>query len=139
MPSAKVTLLAEFHGGASVKNCSSAHEIIDFIYGRCAHSTRSWVDATVKCPSVRLSVCPVDRQQQRRRAAGLLAPAADIDRWLPFLQILPTLAFLFFFRTDSTDSPDGLPILLSVSVFYFSVFLLSPLLKSFLVPCGRSS
>jgi len=28
---------------------------------------------TVGCPSVRLSVCPVDRQQQRRRpAAGLL-------------------------------------------------------------------
>ena len=25
---------------------------------------------------------------------------------LPFLQILPTVTFLFFFRTDSTDSPD---------------------------------
>jgi len=27
---------------------------------------------------------------------------------LPFLLILPTVAFLFFFRTDSTDSPDCL-------------------------------
>jgi len=26
---------------------------------------------------------------------------------LPFLRILPTIAFLFFFRTDSTDSPCG--------------------------------
>jgi len=40
-------------------------------------------------------------------------------------QILPTVAFLFFFRTDSTDSPDCLPILLSIAVFLlftFSVF-----------------
>jgi len=37
----------------------------------------------------------------------------------PFLHILPTVAFLFFFRTDSMDSPDCLPILLSISVFYF--------------------
>jgi len=29
---------------------------------------------------------------------------------IPFLQILPTAAFLFFFRTDSTDSLDCLPI-----------------------------
>ena len=35
-----------------------------------------------------------------------------------FLQILSTVAFLFFFRTDSTDSPDCLPILLSISVFF---------------------
>ena len=40
-----------------------------------------------------------------------------------FLQILPTVAFLFFFRTDSRDSPDCLPILLSISVFYILVFL----------------
>ena len=36
----------------------------------------------VECPSVCLSVCPVDRQQQRRRAAGLLlssGPVPDID------------------------------------------------------------
>ena len=38
---------------------------------------------------------------------------------LTFLQILPTLAFLFFFRTDSTDSPDCLRILLSISVFHY--------------------
>ena len=31
--------------------------------------------------------------------------------------------YLFFFRTDSTDSPDCLPILLSISVFTFLVFL----------------
>ena len=41
---------------------------------------------------------------------------------LPFLQIIPTITFLFFFRTDSTDSPDCLPILLSISVFHFLVF-----------------
>jgi len=34
---------------------------------------------------------------------------------IPFLQILPTVTFLFFFSTDSTDSP----------FFYFSVFLFS--------------
>ena len=34
----------------------------------------------------------------------------------PFLQILPTAGFFFFFRTDSTDSLDCLPILLSISV-----------------------
>jgi len=37
----------------------------------------------------------------------------------------PTVAFLVFFRTDSTDSPDCLPILLSISVFYDLVFLFS--------------
>jgi len=30
-----------------------------------------------------------------------------------------TVAYLFFFRTDSTDSPDCLPILLSISIFTF--------------------
>jgi len=38
-------------------------------------------------------------------------------RNFPFLQILPAAAFLFFFRTDSTDSPDCLPILLSIYLF----------------------
>jgi len=38
---------------------------------------------------------------------------------VPFLQILPTVAFLLFFRTDSMDHPDCLPILLSISVFTF--------------------
>ena len=46
---------------------------------------------------------------------------------LPFLQILPTVAFLFFFRTDSTDSPNCLLLLLSISVFYFLVFFCFPL------------
>ena len=45
-----------------------------------------------------------------------------------FVQIFPTVAFLFFFGADSTDSPDCLPILLSISVyFYFLVFLFPPL------------
>jgi len=57
---------------------------------------------------------------------------------VPFLLILPTVAFLFFVKTDSTDSPDCLPILLSISVFHFLVFFL---LSTFqlLVPCGRLS
>ena len=38
---------------------------------------------------------------------------------VPFLQILPIVAFLFFFRTDFTDSSGCLPILLSLSVFKF--------------------
>jgi len=46
---------------------------------------------------------------------------------LPFLQIIPTVAFLFFFRTDSMDSPDCLPTLLSISVYYFLVFYVFPL------------
>ena len=37
------------------------------------------------------------------------------DLNLPFLQILSTAAFVFFFRTDSAD----LPILLSISASYF--------------------
>jgi len=42
---------------------------------------------------------------------------------LPFLQILSTVAFLFFFSTDYMDSPDCLLLLLRISVFYISVFL----------------
>ena len=43
---------------------------------------------------------------------------------LPFLKIFPTVAFLFFFRTDSMDSSDCVPALLSISIFfYFFVFL----------------
>ena len=37
---------------------------------------------------------------------------------IPFLQILPAAAFLFFFRTDSADC---LPIHLNISVFHFLV------------------
>jgi len=56
---------------------------------------------------------------------------------LPFLQILPTVAFPFYFRTDSTDSPDCLPILLSIAGVRFLRF--GFLLSTFylLVPCGR--
>ena len=42
-----------------------------------------------------------------------------------FLQILPIVAFLFFFRTGYLDFTDCLLLLLSISVFYFSVFLFS--------------
>jgi len=49
-----------------------------------------------------------------------------IPSLFPFLQIRPTVAFLFFSWTDSTDSPDCLLILLSISVFLlFSFFLFS--------------
>ena len=44
-----------------------------------------------------------------------------------FLQIIPTVAFLFFSETDSTDSLDCLPILLSMPVFLFSFFSVFPL------------
>jgi len=55
----------------------------------------------------------------------------------PFPQIFPTIAYLFFSWTDSTDSPECLPILLSISVFtlYFIFhisyqrFLVRPLLR----------
>jgi len=40
-------------------------------YVRCPHSLRSMVYVTVGCPSVRLSVCPLDRQQQRRSSNSL--------------------------------------------------------------------
>ena len=46
---------------------------------------------------------------------------------LPFLQILPTVAFFFFFRIDCTDSPNCLPTLLSICVFYFFIFFCFPL------------
>jgi len=56
---------------------------------------------------------------------------------LPFLQILPTVAFLFFFRTDYMDSPDCLLMLVSISVFLLFSFSVS----HFLVvgSCGRLS
>ena len=47
----------------------------------------------------------------------------------PFLQILPTIVFLFFFRTDSTDFPDCLLILLSISVFLLFSFSVIPLIS----------
>ena len=49
-----------------------------------------------------------------------------------FLLIFPTVAFLFSFMTYSTDFPDCLPTLLSISVFYFEVFFL---FSFFLVLC----
>jgi len=52
---------------------------------------RSTVYETVERPSVRLSVCPVDRQQQRR-AAGLLLSAPQIVLWCSCLMeyFIPT-------------------------------------------------
>jgi len=40
----------------------------------------------------------------------------------PFLQILPAVAFLFFFRADYMDSPDCLLVVLSISVFLLLSF-----------------
>jgi len=48
-------------------------------------------------------------------------PHSFIPGLKPFLQILPTVTFISFFRTDSTDSPDCLPILLSLVFFHFLV------------------
>ena len=49
--------------------------------GRCPNSMQSSVYVTVECPSERLSVCPVNRQQQRRAAGLLLSSplAGDIN------------------------------------------------------------
>ena len=41
---------------------------------------------------------------------------------LSVLQILPTVALRFFFRTDYMDSPGCLLILLIISVLYFLIF-----------------
>ena len=48
-------------------------------YLRCLRSTRSGVYITVGCPSVRLSVCPRDRQQCR--PAGLLLSVGVCSRY----------------------------------------------------------
>jgi len=42
--------------------------------------------------------------------------------FIPFLQNLPTVAFLFFIRTDSTDSPDITDTSERVRVLIFSFF-----------------
>jgi len=49
------------------------------IYWRRPHSMRSRVYVTVVCPSVCLSVCPIDREQQLRQA-GLLLSIQKISR-----------------------------------------------------------
>jgi len=54
-----------------------------------------------------------------------------------FLQILLTIASLFFLRTDYMDSLDCLLTLLHICVFYCSVFLFPTFYLS--VPCGRLS
>ena len=48
-------------------------------------------------------------------------PGLKPSFWL-FVQIFFTVAFIFFFRTDSTDFPDCLPIPQSIFVFICSFF-----------------
>ena len=60
----------------------------------------------------------------------------SICSWCVWVLSLETCA-TYMHRTDSTDSPDCLPTLLSTSIFYFLDFLFSTF--QFLVPCGRSS
>ena len=84
-------------------------------------------DACLQCCSVHdaLIICTMlsDVTAAAAAAADRQTRRSSFHAYnLPFLQIIPTVAFLFFFRTDSMDSPDCLPTLLSISVFYFLVF-----------------
>ena len=80
-------------------------------------------------PRLRRTACLNSLPDAIRRSSSLTIlvfhhPSHFHSRLKPsfFLQILPTVAFLFFFSTDYMDSPDCL-ILLSISVFLlFSVF-----------------
>ena len=47
----------------------------------------------------------------------LVLPFWYFSGFFPLSQIFSTISYLFFFQTGSTDSPDCLPILLSISVF----------------------
>jgi len=80
-----------------------------------------------RCTQARKTTHGLDGQHQDvdRTPRGRLSQS---DRGRDKLQILSAAAFLFSIRTDSTDSPDCLPILLSISVFYFLVFLFFHLL-----------
>ena len=53
------------------------------------------------------------------KAALCLTVTLAIHLKLSFLQILPTVTFLFFSGADSTDSRGCLPIILNISVFTF--------------------
>ena len=57
-----------------------------------------------------------------------LPPYSFVSGLKPPFSASPSHRSLFFFSTDSTDSPDCLPILLSISVFYFLVFVFSTFL-----------
>jgi len=60
---------------------ASQHAVVLLLL--CRHTVMHFVDAARIVCGVRPSVCPVGRQQQQQRAAGLLlnaAPAADIGR-----------------------------------------------------------
>jgi len=51
---------------------------------------------------------------------GLVLAGLKLFQNLPFLQILSTVTFIFFFRTDFTDSPTVTDTsVLSISVFTF--------------------
>ena len=94
----------------------------------CSNTRQCWLQLWVSCtvvPSALLWLysefgadyeCPdstLDSCQKNRR---------NPDMSIAFL---PTVAFLFFFGNDSTNTPDCLPILLSISVFLVFSFLFS--------------
>ena len=79
------------------------------------------VDEPEPDPPVRHS--SIARSELSKRAPCLRVSChLPSDVYLPFLQILPTLASLLSFRTDYMDSPDCLLILLSISVFLLFSF-----------------
>ena len=59
---------------------SSIWQIFHITDTACMYSTRSRVYETVKRPSVRTSVCPIDRQQKRLPAGLLLSVLRVGDR-----------------------------------------------------------
>jgi len=58
------------------------------IYWRCLHSMRSRVYVTAGCPSV----CPVDRQKQRRAAGLLLSEGACSRYWYSWYATLQSVS-----------------------------------------------
>ena len=88
---------------ASPWNCTDA----GYCYRRCVVSVCVWVALLPSVPSTHHSHHP-----------------PPLHSFVPglkpfFLQILPTIAFLFFFRTHATHSLHYLPILLNISAFTF--------------------
>jgi len=80
-----------------------------------------------------LSFHPTDRDSSIDHLHNALN---RISFWMT-ANLLTLNSFVFFFRTDSTDSPGCLPILLSISIFHFLIFLFSTF--QLLIPCGRLS
>ena len=71
---------------------------------------------------ITLDACSFSTSVRRTGSAHLQVA----NRWRAYLHS-SQFVFLFVFRTDSTDFPDCLPILLSMSVFYSLVFPFPPL------------